>query len=188
MGFIEDEDFKFPDEITDEHLEFVYDGLLLNSPRAISRFYFLYDDCFFSNAMLDNVYRSILFREGDEFSSELARKDFKLPKTMDEDYEFKSYKFYSDEYMHYLSKIKDSKGNDITSETSKAGTIKYTITDSHFNIDQDTGALNAKVGTGIGEYSVTVTATVTPGTHYGYDPLTAEYTAKVKVTATVVAP
>ena len=64
MGFVEDENFKFPDEITD-------------------------DDCFFSNKMLDNVYRSILFREGDEYSSELARKDFKLPQTIDGDYEFK---------------------------------------------------------------------------------------------------
>ena len=89
MGFVEDENFKFPDEITDENLELIYNGMLLNSPRAISRFYFLYDDCFFSNKMLDNVYRSILFREGDEYSSELARKDFKLPQTIDGDYEFK---------------------------------------------------------------------------------------------------
>lgn len=88
MGTVED-DFKFPDEISDEKLELIYVGLLLNSPRAISRFYFLYEDCYFSNKMLDNTYRSVLFREGDEFSSELARKDFKLPKTMDGDYDFK---------------------------------------------------------------------------------------------------
>ncbi len=89
MSYTEEEEFKFPEEISDEKLELTYVGLLLNSPRAISRFYFLYEDCYFSNKTYDNIYRSILFREGDEFSSELARKNFKLPKTMDGDYELK---------------------------------------------------------------------------------------------------
>ena len=89
MGNNFEEEFKYPDEISDEKLEMIYVGLLLNSPRAIRRFYFLYEDCYFSNKMVDNAYRSVLFREGDEFSSELARKNFKLPKTSNEEYEFK---------------------------------------------------------------------------------------------------
>lgn len=84
-----EDEFKFPEEISDEKLEMIYIGLLLNSPRAISRFYFLFEDCFFSNKTFDNVYRSVLFREGDEFSSELARKNFKLPKTIEGEYELK---------------------------------------------------------------------------------------------------
>lgn len=89
MSYTEEEEFKFPEEISDEKLELTYVGLLLNSPRAISRFYFLYEDCYFSSKTFDNVYRSVLFREGDEFSSELARKNFKMPKTMEGDYELK---------------------------------------------------------------------------------------------------
>ncbi len=84
-----EDEFKYPDEISDEKLEMLYVGLLLNSPRAIRRFYFLYEDCYFSNKMVDNAYRSVLFREGDEFSSELARKNFKLPKTSNGEYEYK---------------------------------------------------------------------------------------------------
>ena len=34
-----------------------------------------------------------MFREGDEFSSELARKNFKLPKTMEGEYELKDISF-----------------------------------------------------------------------------------------------
>ncbi len=86
---MEEDDFKFPEEISDERLELLYVGMLLNNPRAISRFYYLYEDCHFSNKALDNVYRSVLFREGDQFSSELARKDFKMPRTFDGEYEFK---------------------------------------------------------------------------------------------------
>lgn len=83
------EEIKFPKEISDEQLELTYVGLLLNNPRAISRFYYLYEDCYFSNKTFDNIYRSILFREGDEFSTELARKNFKLPKTIEGEYEIK---------------------------------------------------------------------------------------------------
>ena len=89
MEYNEDEEFKFPEEITDVKLEMIYVGLLLNSPRAIARFFYLYEDCHFTDKMVDNSYRSVLFREGDEFSSELARKDFKLPKTIDGEFEFK---------------------------------------------------------------------------------------------------
>ena len=83
------DEVKFPSEISDEKLEMIFVGLLLNNPRAISRYYFLYDDCHFSNKVLENVYRSILFREGDKYSSELARKDFKIPETTEGEYEFK---------------------------------------------------------------------------------------------------
>lgn len=89
MEYNEEEEFQFPEEITDVKLEMIYVGLLLCSPRAIARFFYLYEDCHFSDKMVDNSYRSVLFREGDEFSSELARKDFKLPKTIDGEYEFK---------------------------------------------------------------------------------------------------
>ena len=84
--------------------------------------------------------------------------------------------------------LKDLEGNDITSETAKAGTIAYSITDANFNIDEDSGVLNAKKDTEAGEYNVVVTATVTSGTHYDYDLPTATYTAKVKVTAKVTEP
>lgn len=83
------EEFKFPEEISDEKLELTYVGLLLNNPRAISRYYYLNEDCYFSSKTFDNIYRSVLFREGDEFSSELARKNFKLPKTIEGEYELK---------------------------------------------------------------------------------------------------
>ena len=33
---------RFPDELTDEKLEYIYIGLILNDPKAMTMYYFLY--------------------------------------------------------------------------------------------------------------------------------------------------
>ena len=67
---------KYPKELQNETLEYVYIGLLLNHPKYITKYYFLYDICLFENQELLNVYKSVLFFEGAEYASELAKKDF----------------------------------------------------------------------------------------------------------------
>ena len=43
------EEKKYPDQLTDEKLEYIYIGLILNDPKVMSMYYFLYEDCLFSN-------------------------------------------------------------------------------------------------------------------------------------------
>ena len=55
---VEEADFSsiYPEELNDERLEYIFVGLLLNNPKAISMYYFLYEDCHFANQDLLNIY------------------------------------------------------------------------------------------------------------------------------------
>ena len=63
---IDDEilDGSYPKKLQDPELEKIYIGLLLNNPKAISMYYFLYDECLFENQRILNIYKSVLFTEG----------------------------------------------------------------------------------------------------------------------------
>lgn len=78
---------NYPKKLEDPELEKIYIGLLLNNPKAISMYYFLYDECLFENQRILNIYKSILFTEGQAYASELAKKDFNFPKEEKDDYE-----------------------------------------------------------------------------------------------------
>lgn len=80
---------KYPKELQDENLEYIYIGLLLNHPKYITKYYFLYEDCLFENEELLNVYKSVLFFEGAEYASELAKKDFNFSKDSADVYQYK---------------------------------------------------------------------------------------------------
>ena len=80
---------KYPKELQNETLEYVYIGLLLNHPKYITKYYFLYDICLFENQELLNVYKSVLFFEGAEYASELAKKDFNFSKDNADVYQYK---------------------------------------------------------------------------------------------------
>lgn len=80
---------KYPKELQDANLEYVYIGLLLNHPQYISKYYFLFEDCLFENDELLNVYKSVLFFEGASYSSELAKQDFNFSKDNANVYQYK---------------------------------------------------------------------------------------------------
>lgn len=81
---------KYPKELSNESLEYIYIGLLLNHPKYISKYYFLYEDCLFENDELLNVYKSVLFFEGAEYASELAKKNFNFSKDSADVYQYKN--------------------------------------------------------------------------------------------------
>ena len=54
---IETETGVYPVALNDIELECIYLGLLFNNPKAISKFYFEYDCCHFSNDELLNLYK-----------------------------------------------------------------------------------------------------------------------------------
>ncbi len=80
---------EYPADISDVQLEYIYIGILLNNPKAISRFYFLYDECLFSNEALSNIYKIVLFQDGEEFAPQVAKDKFKFPKEDIGTYDFK---------------------------------------------------------------------------------------------------
>ncbi len=83
------EDGIYPKELENPKLEKVYIGLLLNNPKAISMYFFLHEDCYFEDENILNVYKSVLFTEGQAYASELAKKDYNFPKETRNDYDIK---------------------------------------------------------------------------------------------------
>lgn len=80
----------YPKELSNQELERQYIGLLLEDPRYIIKYFFLYDECCFENPELLNIYKSVIFTEGGAYSSELAKKDFNFSRDSEKVYELKS--------------------------------------------------------------------------------------------------
>ena len=80
---------RIPEKLQNQELEEKYIGLLLSNPKSISMYYFLYEDCYFEDEDLLNIYKSVLFTEGQAYASELAKKDFNFAKDTKESYELK---------------------------------------------------------------------------------------------------
>lgn len=70
----------YPEELSDEELEEIYIGLLLDKPEAIVKYYFVFDECYFENPELLNLYKRILFTDGESYAPEIAKKGFNFPK------------------------------------------------------------------------------------------------------------
>ena len=86
----EESDTDIPQRLINENLEEEYIGLLLSNPKSISMYYFLHEDCFFEDESLLNIYKSVLFTEGQAYASELAKKDFTFAKDTKDSYELKN--------------------------------------------------------------------------------------------------
>ena len=83
------DDEMFPPSLQDHQLEEEYISLLLSDPKSISMYYFLYEDCFFEDDNLLNIYKSVLFTEGQAYASEAAKRNFNFGKTSQELYNLK---------------------------------------------------------------------------------------------------
>ncbi len=87
------EETAYPKELMDEELEETYIGLLLTDPKSISRYYFVYEDCFFADETILNLYKMVLFSDGEAYASELAKSHFNFARNIDTIYPLKeSYK------------------------------------------------------------------------------------------------
>ncbi len=81
---------KFPKELQNEKLERIYIGLLLNNPKLISKYYFLFDLNMFEDDELLNIYKSVLYNEGSRYSSEKAKDGYNFSKDTEKVYELKN--------------------------------------------------------------------------------------------------
>ena len=85
----EDEVERFPKELLDLDLEEDYIGLLLYDPRYIVSYNFLYDEVCFQDERMLNLYKSVIFTEGEKYAPEAVKRKFNFAKTTKEVYELK---------------------------------------------------------------------------------------------------
>ena len=71
---------QYPKELVNEELEETYIGLLLNNPKALSMYYVVFENCYFQNPELLNIYKSILFTEGQAYAPEVAKRGYNFAK------------------------------------------------------------------------------------------------------------
>ena len=79
----------YPAELSNIPLEHAYMGLLLNDPKQIVKFYFLFQDCYFEDPEILNIYKSVLFTEGGAYTPEIAKAGFNFSKDSEEVYKLK---------------------------------------------------------------------------------------------------
>lgn len=81
-----DEVIKYPDILIDEKLEMAYVGMLHNNPKGISTFYIESKDCYFAVPGILEVYKLVLFREGQRYAPEVAKAHYNFPKPVESTY------------------------------------------------------------------------------------------------------
>ena len=77
---IENRNEIYPSKLSNANLEKIYIALLLNDPKLIVKYYFVFEDCFFEDKDLLNIYKSILFTEGGDYTPEIAKRNFNFAK------------------------------------------------------------------------------------------------------------
>ena len=86
---IEDDEQIYPKKLLNKKLEEKYIGLLLDNPKAISMYYILHEDCYFESEELLNLYKSVLFTEGQAYAPQIAKNEFNFAKEGPETYKRK---------------------------------------------------------------------------------------------------
>ncbi len=66
----------YPEKLLNNKLEETYIGMLLNNPKAMSMYYILFDDNYLASAALLNIYKCILFTEGQAYAPEVAKRGY----------------------------------------------------------------------------------------------------------------
>ena len=80
----------FPAELVKPELEKIYIGLVLNNPKLIAKYYFIKEDCLFEDDELLNIYKSIIFTEGEAYAPEIAKRDFSFSKDTEQSFLLKT--------------------------------------------------------------------------------------------------
>ena len=86
----EEDDGAYPQQLSNPQLETIFIGMLLDNPKLISKYYFVFDDCVFEDPEMLNIYKSVLFNEGSKYSSEKAKDKFNFAKDSEAVYELKN--------------------------------------------------------------------------------------------------
>lgn len=88
----EEEDFerKYPKALSNPDLEKSYIGNLLKSPEEIVKYYFIFDDCYFEDDRVLNLYKRVLFTDGEKYAPEIAKRGYNFSKASETSYKIES--------------------------------------------------------------------------------------------------
>ena len=127
----------YPEDLDNLSLEVMYIALLYSTPNAISKYYFDKEICYFSNSILLDLYKGIIFKEGEKYAPPQLKEDFSFPRTnaqlYDLTYKMKNtptYKSYDFEHVYNeLKKLLILKRNYIIAPTKSIQEKIFEITD-----------------------------------------------------------
>ena len=80
----------YPNKLSNIPLERTYMGILLSDPKLIVKYYFLFEDCYFENESILNIYKSVLFTEGGAYTPEIAKQGFNFSRDSEQVYKLKN--------------------------------------------------------------------------------------------------
>lgn len=86
----EEQSGVYPKKLRDAELEEIFIGLLLNDPKLIVKYYFLFDECYFEDEEMLNIYKSVLFTEGAAYTPEIAKNGFNFSRDSEKVYKLKN--------------------------------------------------------------------------------------------------
>jgi len=78
------EAIQYPPDLIDKELEVAYCGLMHLNPKSISRYYLENHECCFSVPNLLDIYKLVIFREGQAYVAEAVKGPFSFPKVTDD--------------------------------------------------------------------------------------------------------
>ena len=74
------EESVYPKELRNFQLEKDFIGTLLNDPKLMAKYYILYDECYFENKILLEIYKGIVFTEGEAYTPYIAKNGYSFGK------------------------------------------------------------------------------------------------------------
>ena len=78
---IDDNKEYYPEELRRPDLEKDFIGMLLTDPKLIAKYYVIHDECYFENKIYLEIYKGILFTEGEAYAPYIAKNNFNFGKS-----------------------------------------------------------------------------------------------------------
>ena len=76
----EAEESLYPDELRNYQLEKDFIGMLLNDPKLMAKYYILNEECYFDNKIFLEIYKGIVFTEGEAYTPYIAKSGYSFGK------------------------------------------------------------------------------------------------------------
>lgn len=70
----------YPEKLRNFQLEKDFIGMLLNDPKLMAKYYILHDECYFDNKIFLEIYKGIVFTEGEAYTPYIAKNGYNFGK------------------------------------------------------------------------------------------------------------
>lgn len=74
------EESLYPEKLRNYALEKDFIGMLLNDPKLMAKYYILNDECYFDNKIFLEIYKGIVFTEGEAYTPYIAKSGYNFGK------------------------------------------------------------------------------------------------------------